>query len=205
MIAMTNLEYIEKIINLNKGYITRKDINENGIPSFFLYDYVKKNKLIKYGTGFYARNDWIKDDYFIFQYLYPKYIFSLYSAVYIHGLGDYNPPFLEVTGPKNYRPFPLPKNGIIVHTDTLKETYFIGITEVETIFGNKIKVYDIDKTVCDFIKKRKKIDSESFVKFINRYKKRIDKNVNNLMKYAKIMGIEDEAFSLMEVLLNEDQ
>ena len=36
MIAMTNLEYIEKIIDLNKGYITRKDINENGIPSFFL-------------------------------------------------------------------------------------------------------------------------------------------------------------------------
>ena len=67
---------------LNKGYITRKDINENGIPSFFLYDYVKKNKLIKYGTGFYARNDWIKDDYFIFQYLYPKYI------VYINRQSD---------------------------------------------------------------------------------------------------------------------
>ena len=74
----------------------------------------------------------------------------------------------------------------------------------ETIFGNKIKVYDIEKTVCDFIKNRKKIDSESFVKCINRYKKRIDKNVNNLMKYAKIMGIEDEVFSLMEILLNED-
>lgn len=201
---MTNLEHIEKIINLNKGYITRKDINENGIPSFFLYDYVKKNNLIKYGTGIYALNDWIKDDYLIFQYLYPKYIFSFYSAAYLHGLGDYNPPFLEVTGPKNYRPFPLPKNGIIAHTDTLKETYSIGIIEVETIFGNKIKAYDIEKTVCDFIKNRKKIDSESFVKCLNLYKKRIDKNVNNLMKYAKIMGIEDEVFSLMEVLLNED-
>lgn len=39
---MTNLEHIEKIINLNKGYITRNDINENGVSSFFLYDYVKK-------------------------------------------------------------------------------------------------------------------------------------------------------------------
>ncbi|MGM9873345.1 MAG: abortive infection protein [Bacilli bacterium] len=201
---MTNTDHIEKIINSNKGYITRKEINENGIPSFFLYDYVKKNNLIKYGTGFYARNDWIKDDYLVFQYLYPKYIFSFFSAAYLHGLGDYNPPFLEVTGPKNYRPFPLPKNGIITHTDTLKETYNIGIIEVETIFGNKIKVYDIEKTVCDFIKYRKKIDSESFVKCLNLYKKRIDKNVNNLMKYAKIMGIEDKVFSLMEVLLNED-
>ena len=204
MIVITNLEHIEKIINSNKGYITRKDINESGISSFFLYDYVKKNSLIKYGTGFYARNDWIKDDYLVFQYLYPKYIFSLYSAAYIHGLSDYNPPFLEVTGPKNYRPFPLPKNGIIVHTDTLKETYSIGITKVETIFGNNIKVYDIEKTVCDFIKNRKKIDSESFVKCINRYKKRTDKNVNKLMKYAKIIGIEDVVFSLMEILLNED-
>ena len=84
------------------------------------------------------------------------------------------------------------------------ELYEIGIIEMKTPYGNKIKVYDIEKTVCDFIKNRKKIDSESFVKCINRYKKRIDKNKNNLMKYAKIMGIEDEVFSLMEVLLNED-
>ena len=102
---MTNLEHIEKIINSNKGYITRKDINESGISFFSLYDYVKKNSLIKYRTGFYARNDWIKDDYLVFQYLYPKYIFSLYSAAYIHGLGDYNPPFLEVTGPKKLSSF----------------------------------------------------------------------------------------------------
>ena len=58
--------------------------------------------------------------------------------------------------------------------------------------------------MCDFIRNREKLDSESFVKCINWYKKRKDKNVNNLMKYAKIMKIEDKVNNLMEVVLGEE-
>ena len=114
------------------------------------------------------------------------------------------PPYLEVTGPKNYRPFEIPKQGVVLHTDTKDETYNLGITEVKTIFGNTIRVYDIEKTVCDFIKNRRKIDSESFVKCINWYKRIKSKNRSNLMVYAKKMKIEEEVFNLMEVILNED-
>ena len=117
-------------------------------------------------------------------------------------LGDYMPPFLEVTAPKNYRPFSLPRSGVILHTDTRDNTYNLGIAEVKTIQGNVVKVYDIEKTVCDFIRNREKIDSESFVKCINWYKKRKDKKINNLMKYAKMMKIDDKVNSLMEVVLN---
>ena len=201
---MTNFELIEEILDKNRGYITKKDINSNGISSAFLSQYVKKKKLLKYATGFYARNNWIKDDYFVLQFVYPKFIFSFNSALYLHQLGDYNPPFLEVTGPKNYRPFSPPKKGIIIHTDTKKETYTIGISEIKTIFGNIVKVYDVEKTICDLIKYREKIDSETFVNCINGYKKRKDKNVYNLMKYSKIMKIEDKVFSLMEIILNEE-
>ena len=204
MKKISNNELIERIINTNGGYITRKDINECNIPSMFLSNYVKKHNLIKYGTGFYALKEWIRDDYFIFQYEYPRFIYSFYSAAYLHQLGDYMPPYLEVTGPKNYRPFEIPKQGVVLHTDTKDETYNLGITEVKTIFGNTIRVYDIEKTVCDFIKNRRKIDSESFVKCINWYKRIKSKNRSNLMVYAKKMKIEEEVFNLMEVILNED-
>lgn len=200
----TTFKQIKSIIDKNDGYITRKDVNKHNISSSFLYEYIKKNNLSKYGTGFYAQKDWLKDNYFILQYEYPKLIYSFYSAQYLNELGDYVPPFLEVTAPKNYRPFKLPKDGVTLHTDTKDETYNLGIIEVKTIFGNKIKVYDKEKTVCDFIKNRDKIDSESFVKCLNYYKKDKSKNINNLMKYAKIMKIENEVFNIMEVLLNED-
>lgn len=200
----TKYMIIEGIININGGYITRKDINKHNVPSAFLSEYVKKNNLVKYGTGFYAREDWVKDDYFVFQYEYPKLIYSFYSAQYLHGLGDFLPPYLEVTGPKNYRPFLLPKKGVVLHTDTRDGTYELGIVEIETMLGNKVRVYDKEKTVCDFIRNRNKIDAESFAKCINYYKKRKDKNINALMKNAKIMKIEAQVNSLMMVILNED-
>ena len=65
-------------------------------------------------------------------------------------------------------------------------------------------IYNIEKTVCDFIRNRGKLDLESFVKCVTWYSKRKDKNVNRLIQYARIMKIEDKVNSLMEVLLNEN-
>ena len=204
MKEMTKYDAIQTILERNGGYVTRDDINKNDIPSAMLYEFVNKHGLIKHATGFYAKADWNKDDYLVFQYLYPKLVYSFYGAQYLNELGDFLPPFLEVTAPKNYRPFPLPREGVVLHTDTKDSTYSLGITEVETMFGNKVRVYDKEKTVCDFIKNRSKIDSESFVKCLHYYKKRRDKNISRLMEYARIMKIEKEVFSLMEVILNED-
>lgn len=200
----TAANIINDIVIANGGYVTRKELNAASIPSAYLSSYIKKNGLIRCGTGFYAKDDWIEDEYLIFQYEYPKCIFSFYCAAYLHGLGDFIPPFIEVTGPKNYRPFPLPRERTILHTDIKEETYSLGVVEVKTIYGNTVKTYDIEKTVCDFIKYREKIDSESFVKCINSYKKRKDKDINKLMKYARIMKVEKTVRDIMEVVLNED-
>lgn len=204
MEQITKRQTIEKIIKKNGGFITRKDINQNNISSIFLYRYVRSNNLIKYCAGFYGREDWIKDDYLIIQYQHPQLIYSFSSAVYLHQLGDSIPLVVEVTGPKNYRPFHEARKDVVLHTDTRKDIYEMGIIEVENMFGHKVKVYDMEKTVCDFIRFRDKIDSESFVKCINAYKKRKDKNKRNLMEYSRKMKIEDEVNSLMEVILNED-
>lgn len=201
---MTNFELISQIINNNGGYITRRDVDLANISSAFLYQYVKKYKLVKYCSGFYAKKEWVYDEYFVFQYQYPKLIYSFYTSAFLNRLGDYMPPYLEVTAPKNYRPFPLPRAGLVLHTDTRDYSYKLGITEVETVYGNKVKVYGIDKTICDFIRNREKIDSESFVKCLNWYKNRKDKDINALMEYARTMKIEEKVNSLMEVILNED-
>ena len=67
---------IEAIYTKNHGFITRKEIDEKHIPSWFLSDFVKKNRLIRIAPGFYASAEYTVDDYFILQRRYPKYIFS---------------------------------------------------------------------------------------------------------------------------------
>lgn len=201
---MKYFDIIHKIIKKNDGYITHENINDANIPSIYFYRYIKKYKLDKICAGIYIDKSWIVDDYFVFQYQYPKFVYSFYSAAYLHGLGDFMPPFLEVTGPKNYRPFKLPRKGVNVHTSINPKVYSLGITKIKTALGNEVAVYDIEKTVCDFIKNREKIDIESFIKCINCYKKRKDKDVNKLMDYAKVMKIEKKVKELMEVVLNVD-
>ncbi|MCF0217166.1 MAG: type IV toxin-antitoxin system AbiEi family antitoxin domain-containing protein [Fibrobacteraceae bacterium] len=199
----TNFMKLQRILSENSGFITRKQVDEAGIPSWFLTDFVRRNSLQKIDKGFYADQDWMRDEFLVFQYKYPKFIFSCQSALFLHGLTDVLPELLEVTGPKNYRPF-RPNNRVLIHTDSNDEIYQLGIVETETNLGNSVKVYDIEKMVCDFVKMSNRVDSEIFGKALRAYAKFKKKNTRMLMEYAQKMGIEQKMNYFMQVLLNED-
>ena len=193
---------IINIVNKNNGFVTRKDINRSGIPSIYLSRFVAKHHFKQIVRGFYANEEWIVDPYVVFQYTYPQFVYSFTSAIFLHGLGDILPNYLEVTGPLNYRPMPNPRNDVITHTDTVEETYNLGIVDVVTVFGNKVRVYDKEKTICDLIKNKEKVEFEIYVKALNNYAKSKDKNINKLVEYARIMKIESKVLNQMEVILN---
>ena len=201
---MTIEEKIENIVKANNGYVTRKDIDRNKIPSIYLTRYVKKHNLTQIVRGFYAREDWIVDPYLIFQYTYPHFIYSFNSAIYLQGLGDILPNYLEVTGPFNYRPMSKNRDDVMTHTDTVDESYNLGITDTKTSLGNVVRVYDKEKTICDLIKHKDKIEFEVYVKALTRYARSKDKDINKLMRYAQIMKIENKVRDQMEVIINAD-
>ena len=202
--SMTVEEKIENIVKTNNGYVTRKDVDRNRIPSIYLSRYVKKHNLIQVVRGFYAREDWIVDPYLIFQYTYPQFIYSFNSAIYLHGLGDVLPNYLEVTGPFNYRPMSKNRDDVMTHTDTVDESYNLGIIDIKTSLGNVVRAYDKEKTICDLIKHKDKIEFEVYVKALTRYARSKDKDINKLMRYAQIMKIENKVRDQMEVIINAD-
>ena len=199
---MTTFERIQKLVKKNNGYITGKEVAEDNIPSIYLSRYVKKYGLKQIARGFYALEDWMVDPYLVFQYTYPKFIYSYDSAIYLNGLGDALPNYFEVTGPFNYRPMSKVQEGVITHTDTVDETYNLGVIKVKNSFGNEINIYDKEKTICDLIKHKDRIDFEVYAKALNQYAKAKDKNINKLMEYAHVMKIENKVRSQMEVILN---
>ena len=200
----TNSAKIEALLAQNGGYITHRQTEKNKIPSWFLTDFVRKNRLIKIDKGFFASEGWIQDDYFVFQYKYPKYIYSYESALYLLNLTDNLPAILEVTGPKNYRPFSPKISSVITHTDSRTEIFNLGITEIKTNLGNLVRTYNPEKTICDIIKRPDSVDSENFIKAIRNYSKRRDKDTSLLIEYSKKMGIYKKLSEIMMVLLNEN-
>ena len=66
-----------------------------------------------------------------------------------------------------------------------------------------MRTYDEERTICDLIKNRNKYDSELFIKAIRSYIKKIN-NQSKLFKYARILGVENKVFEVMEVVVNDD-
>ena len=199
----TNYSKIKSIFEKNGGYITRSDIDNANIPSWFLSDFVKKYNLNKIAPGFYADDNYVPDDYYIIQRRYPKYIYSGLSALYLLGLTDKIPTDIEVTAPQGYNPNRKRIDSLSIHKISDANIYKLGIKETKTLFGNIVKTYDAERTICDFIKNRDKYESEVVIKAIRLYVKTIN-NQSKLFKYARALNIEKKVFEIMEVITNEN-
>ncbi len=202
MKEMANYQKIDAIFERNGGFITRKDIDEENIPSWFLSDYVKKNNLRKIAPGFYASDEYAVDEYHVLQMRYPKYIFSGMSALYIHYLTDKIPADIYVTCPQGYHPSKNRSDSLIITRISDPELYSLGMDEAETMFGNKVRAYDKERTICDLIKHRDEYDGETFVKAIKNYVNG-EANQSKLFRYAKRMKIEKKVFEIMEIVASK--
>ena len=76
----------------------------------------------------------------------------------------------------------------------------MGAIEIKTPLGSQVKCYNMERCICDIVSERKSVDKQIFTDAIIGYFKSRDKNIRNLIKYSKLLGIEDEIRKYMEVL-----
>ena len=66
---------------------------------------------------------------------------------------------------------------------------------------NNIKVYNMERTLCDILRKRSGVDAGIIVEAFKRYAVRSDKNIPLLSEYAKKFRVEEKVRRYLEVLL----
>lgn len=76
----------------------------------------------------------------------------------------------------------------------------LGVTEVETPQGNKIKAYDIERCICDIIRSKKRMDLEHVKYAIKEYLKRKDNDLIKLSKYAEMFGIKEKVMDFVSMM-----
>ena len=194
------MDYIKKIkekLNKTGGVITSKELKNSNIPTIYLTRMVEKGELIRADRGIYIDSNGDYDEYYFFHNR-CKVVFSYVSALYLQGVTDIIPNEMEVTVYKGYNPHRISGN-VRIHYVT-KEIYDLGMTECQTMFGNTVKVYDLDRTICDFIKNRSEIETELFSKTINKYVRYGNKDLNKLYEYSKKMKIYEKVKEILEVV-----
>ena len=191
-------EIIKSIMKLNNGYVTSKELDNYGIHRMYLNMMWKKGIVEKVTKGIYIDSSKIEDTYYVFNLSMPNVIFSHMTALYFHGLSIKAPDDrYDITVRRNYNNNKRLKNHNVFYV--ADNIYELGLTEVITPMGNKVRAYDIERCICDIIKSKRRMDSE-YVKYsIKEYVKRKDKDLIKLSKYADKMGIKKEVMNYVEV------
>jgi hypothetical protein len=79
--------------------------------------------------------------------------------------------------------------------------YLLGKITKETSFKHEVRTYDIERTICDILRDRNNQDPNVVNEAIKRYLHRKEKNLNKLMKYAKLLRIEKVLRPYLEVII----
>ena len=192
-----NIEMILELMKNNNGYVKSKLVTDHGIHRMYLRIMEEKNLIEKVGTGIYMDVNKMEDLYYAFSISTPNAIFSHMTALYFHGLSIKAPnEKFDITIKKTYHNPKIKWHEIFYVSDDI---YNLGITEVETPMGNKVKAYDIERCICDIIRSKKRMDSEHVKYAIRKYIKRKDKNLNKLSEYATKLDIKEAVMNYMEV------
>ena len=193
------MEYENKILKLFKnGYLTTKDVTDNNIPRFYLTKLMKESKIERVSRGVYIKKNELVDEFVILQSKSKNAIYSNTTALYLHGFSNRIPIKYDITINSGYNGS-LQKEKNVNLFYTKKELLKLGVINYKLDSGNVIRVYDLDKTICDIIKNKKKIDAEIFNKAIKEYFYSKKKNTLKLYEYAKKMNIYNKVRDTFEV------
>jgi predicted transcriptional regulator of viral defense system len=129
----------------------------------------------------------------------PKGVLCLTSALAYYDLTTFNPYQYEIAVERSCKL-------IIPEYPPIKLLYFskkqleTGINNIE-VDGHLIRIYDMEKTICDCIRYRNKIGIDIVKEGINEYIKRNDRNFNKLINYAEICRVQKILKEYLEVLV----
>lgn len=193
----------DKIIQLakeNNGVVTAAVLSENGILRGNLKKLVDDGKLEKTARGVYILPEILEDEFLNLQARFKNGIFSNETALFLWDLTDRTPNKYDMTFPHNYN-LTNAKNEGVICSRVKREWFLEGKTLIESPSGNKISAYNMERTLCDVLRKRGGIDTGIIAEAFKRYAVRKDKNIPLLSAYAKTFHVEEKVRSYLEVLI----
>jgi predicted transcriptional regulator of viral defense system len=178
--------------------VTAKALRDNNIPTVYLSRLVDAGNLMRAARGIYINKDGDYDEYYFLNERYKGIIFSYLSSLYLHNFTDIIPQNMEITVYSGFNAHRIKENVNIHYVN--KDLVEMGKIEVETVYGNKVRAYNMERTICDLIQNKSKVDPELYVTTIRNYAFSKNSDINKLYKYSQKMRITEKVRDTMEIL-----
>ena len=197
------MDYITELTAIaseHGGIIEAKIAAQRGISKAMLYKLCKEDKIHRIVKGQYILPDDMQDELLSISKRSDKIIFSHETALFLHGISDRTPFEHTITAPSGCIPSTAIKSECKVYY-IKPELFDLGRTILQTPAGNNVQAYDLERTICDVIRSRNKVGTETFLAALKMYAASPKKNLNKLNTYAKQMRVEKVLRQYLEVLL----
>lgn len=193
-------EKLKSIAERNGGIIETAVAAERGISRAMLSKLYKKNVIQRITRGQYCFPDEMPDEMLSISLRSDSIVFSHETALFLQGISDRTPFEHSITVPTGFIPSVSLQKTCKVYS-VKPELFSLGKTKLRTPFGNKVPAYDLERTICDVIRSRSRLGSETFLSALKMYSASPRKDLNRLDSYAKIMKISGIVRKYLEVLL----
>lgn len=188
----------EKLTENTNGYFSLKTAAEFGITRWQLQELLRNGEIQKVSYGLYALKNVIPDELFITQLLSPRAIFSHESALFFNGYSDQVPFRYTISVPHGYISKNLSEQYDVRHV--AKESAEEGINIIKSELGNDLRVYSIERTLCELLHKPSDLDKERFIPAIQKYLRSKNKDILILMHFAKMFRVEKRLLPYLEAI-----
>ena len=187
-------------IKTTNGIIETSKISEFHLSKNDFYKLIKENNYEKVGPGIYVSPDEFVDELLVLHKRCPSGVISHDEALYHYGLIDREPVTHTITVYSGYNASRLKKSGYQVYFVN-KNMLEFGKEMVSDHFGNKIPMYNMERTIVDLIRNRSKFEIQDFKSALRNYAASPNKNLRRLHEYAKAFRVTKVLQRYLEVLI----
>ena len=197
------MDYMVELAAIAKEHgriIESKVAAQHGISKAMLYKLCKEERISRIAKGQYILPDDLQDELLSLANRSDRIIFSHETALFLHGISDRTPFVHTITASTGNIPSAAIRSECKVYY-IKPELFDLGRTVLRTPMGNEVPVYDLERTVCDVVRSRNKLGTETFLAALKLYATSPKKDLNRLNAYAKELRVANVMRRYLEVLL----
>jgi predicted transcriptional regulator of viral defense system len=199
---MINYNLLKDTFEKSGSILKTNELKKLGLNNRQIKKLVEDNIIRRIKQGYYEMNEVIYPEEFLIAKLFPNAVIYLESALNYYGYTDRIPKEWQIAVDKDsektqYKNLEYPK---IKPFYIEKEYMQIGLDSFD-MNGIEIKIFDRDRTICDILRYKNKIEKEVFNNGIQKYLKDPKKNIAQLYKYSEELKVRSKVETYIGVWL----
>ena len=190
MLQNKDIETLRMLFSSHNYVMTTAELTASKLYYADIKQLLDEGLIERVRRGYYHwTQDYGESEVVIINRLFPDAVLCMETALFYYRYSDRNPAEWNIAIDKNASRQRTRIDYPSVKAYRLEPALLsIGATRGEINFTD-VRIYDRDRTICDILRNMNKIDKEIFNKAIQGYVNDPQKNIPNLIEYAKALRV----------------